>query len=117
MLANGWNSPLALTSGQVNYVYLMMTASGANITGAMLAASTTYPTIAAANSGSPPASFNIPICIVDLTQASPVPYNLVGYGNIWAQPYAALFDTINTGSLLTAPFTPWYNWEWGAGQD
>lgn len=117
MLASGWNSALALTQSTLNYVYLEMTASGKNLTGATLAASTTYPTLANATSAAPPSSFNIPIAAVDLTAGSPVPVNLVGFGNIWVTPYVAELDTINTGSLLTAPFTPWYNWQWGAGSD
>jgi hypothetical protein len=117
LLVTGWNTPLALTQNAVNYIYLAVTATAGNITGATLTASTTYPTLASANSGSPPASFNVPIAVVDLTVATPKIYNMVGFGNIWAQPQAVLFDTINTGQLLTAPFTVWYNWVWGAGQD
>lgn len=116
LLATGWNAPLALTQSAVNYIYLACTATGPNITGATLTASTSYPALAGANSGSAPASFNIPLAIADLTGTASI-VNVAGFGNIWAQPYAALFDTINTGALLTAPFTVWYNWEWGAGQD
>lgn len=117
LLATNWNSPLALTQNVVNYIYLAVTASGGNISAATITAATTYPTLASANSGSPPTSFNIPIAVVDLSQSSPVPYNVIGFGNIWAATTPILFDTINTGAPLTAPFTPWYNWIWGAGQD
>jgi hypothetical protein len=105
---------ISLTQNAKNYLYLEVTASGGVVTGATIAASTSYPTLAAANSGTPPTSFNVPIAIFDLSQTPVAIANIVGYGNIWAQPYIALFDTINTGALLTAPFTPWYNWEWGA---
>ena len=106
---------LALTQNAVNYVYAAMTAVGGVVTAATLTASTSYPTLAAATSGAAPTSFNIPIGIFDLTGATPSVSNIVGFGNIWAQPYVTVFDTINTGSPLTAPFTPWFNWEWGAG--
>ena len=116
LMATGWNTPLALTQSAVNYIYLAMTASGPNITGATLTAATAYPAIAAAVSGAAPSAFVIPVAIADLT-GTPTIKNVVGFGNIWAQPYAALFDTINTAAPLTPPFTVWYNWEWGAGQD
>jgi len=107
---------IALTQGQVNYVYLAMTAGAGRVTGATPTASTTYPSLAASASGSPPTAFNIPLGIFDLTQSPPKSFNIVGFGNIWCQPFVTLFTTINTGSLLQAPFTPSYNWEWGGGQ-
>jgi hypothetical protein len=108
-------SAVALTASSVNYLYLAVTASGGIVTGATITASTTYPTLAASNSGSPPTSFNIPIAIFDLTGSAPVVHNIVGFGNIWVQPYVSLLTTNSTGALLTAPFTVSYNWEWGAG--
>ena len=115
VLPSNMFSPVALTQSMVNYVYAQMTASAGAITGATIAASTTYPTPSSPNSGSAPTSFNIPLGIFDLTGTLPALHNLVGFGNIWCQPYVTVFDTINTGVPLTAPFTPWFNWEWGAG--
>ena len=112
ILPSNMMSPLSLDQTHTNYVYAEMTATSGNLTGATLAASTTFPTIANATSGSPPTAFNIPIAI--FAPASSLAESLVGFGNIWVQPFVVLFDTINTGALLTAPFTPWYNWEWGA---
>ena len=112
LLPTNMFSALALDQTNPNYVYAAMTASGGNLTGATLTASTTYPTIAAATSASPPTSFNIPIGI--FTVPTNVASNIIGFGNIWVQPFVVLLDTINTGALLTAPFTPWYNWEFGA---
>ena len=106
---------LALAQSAVNYLYLAVTSSGGIVTGATITASTTYPAIAASNSGSPPASFNVPVGIFDLTKTSPVLSNIVGYGNIWVQPYVSLLTTNSSASLLTAAFTPSYNWLWGAG--
>lgn len=108
-------SAITLTQGDVNYLYLEVTASAGTVTAATIAASTTYPTLASPVSGSAPTSFNVPIGIFDLTQSPPKCYNVVGFGNIWCQPYVTVFDTINTGAPLKAPFTPWFNWEWGAG--
>lgn len=109
-------SSLALNQGQANYVYAAMTATAGLVTGATLAASTTAPALAGTTSGSAPTSFNVLIGIFN-PAASPSPslFNVVGFGNIWCQPYVTELDTINTGALLTAPFTPSYNWEWGAG--
>ena len=112
LTSNGYTA-IALTQSQVNYLYLAMTAAGGVVTGATLTASTTYPAAAASTASSPPTAFNLAIAIADLT-GTPAITNVVGFGNIWAQPFVAYFDTINTGLLLTAPFTPWYNWEWGA---
>jgi hypothetical protein len=108
-------TPVALTQNQVNYLYLACTASGGIITAATITASTTYPTIAASTSAAPPTSFNIPIGIFDLTGVSPVMHNIVGYGNIWVQPYVSLLTTAVSPTVLSAPFTVSYNWEWGAG--
>lgn len=108
-------SAIALTQNQKNYLYLSVTAAAGVITGSTITASTTYPTLAASNTGSPPSSFIIPVAIFDLTATKPAAYNIVGFGNIWVQPFISLWDTINTGALLTAPFTGHYNWEWGAG--
>lgn len=118
ILPTNIRSALALTQSQTNYAYAAMTASGANITGAAVTISTTYPTLAAATASNPPTAFNIPLAIFDLaTAGSEVALNVAGFGNIWVSPMAFLFDTINTGSLLTAPFTPWYNWIWGGDGD
>lgn len=108
-------TPVGLTDGDVNYLYLEVTASGGIVTGATIAVSTTYPTLAASNSGSPPSSFNIPIAIFDLSGSSPAVYNTVGFGNIWVQPYVSLLTTAVSPTVLTAPFTVTYNWTWGAG--
>ena len=108
-------TPVALTQNQVNYLYLACTASGGIITAATITASTTYPTIAASTSGAPPTSFNIPIGIFDLTGSAPVLHNIVGFGNIWVQPYVSLLTTAVSPTVLSAPFTVTYNWEWGAG--
>ncbi len=109
-------TPLSLTASVVNYVYAQVTATAGVVTGATLAVSTTYPTAPApATSGTPPTTFNIPIAIFDLSQTPSVASNIVGFGNIWAQPFVTILDTINTGALLTAPFTPWFSWQWGAG--
>lgn len=105
---------IALTQSAINYLYLAMTASAGVVTGATITASVSYPALAPATSATPPATFNIPVAIFDLTPTKPVATNIVGFGNIWAQPYVTILDTINTGALLTAPFTPWFNWEWGA---
>jgi hypothetical protein len=112
LLPTGILAALALTQSAVNYIYLAVTATSGQITAATLTASTTYPTLASNNSGTPPAAFNVPIAIADLTLTKPAIANLVGFGNIWCQPFVAFFDTISTGALNTAPFTPWYNWEW-----
>lgn len=108
-------TPVALTASVVNYLWLACTATAGLITAATITTGTTYPTLAASTSAAAPTSFNIPIAIADLTGAKPLIFNIVGFGNIWCQPYVTVFDTINTGALLTAPFTPWFNWEWGAG--
>lgn len=108
-------TPLLLTASSKNYVYAQVTATGGVVTGCTLAVSTTYPTLASATSGNAPTSFNVPIAIFDLSGSTPAAFNLVGFGNIWCEPYVTVFDTINTGAPLTAPFTPWFNWQWGAG--
>lgn len=113
ILATGLTG-IALSAGDLNYIWLAMTATAGVVTGATVTAGTTYPGLAAATSGTPPTSFNIPIAIFDLTGSKPVCYNIVGFGNIWAQPYVSILDTINTAALLTPAFTPWFNWEWGA---
>lgn len=115
ILPSNYNSALTLAQGQVNYVYAAMTASGGVITGATLTVSTSYPTLASATSGAPPTSFNIPIAVIDLTGSTPNPSNIVGYGNIWAQPYVTSYATAASPTPLSAPFTPSYNWQWGAG--
>lgn len=105
-------TPLSIDQVADNYLYAQMTASAGNLTGCTLASSTTYPTLAAATSASPPTTFNIPLAIFQVPSNNAI--NLVGFGNIWVQPAIIFFDTINTGALTTAPFTPWYNWTWGA---
>jgi|SRR5580693_753382 hypothetical protein len=115
IVATNTFTPITLTQSDLNYVYAEVSASSAVVTSVTLAASTTYPTLAGSNSGSPPTSFNVPIGIFDLSQSPPKAYNIVGFGNIWLQPIVTLWDTVNTGALLTAPFTGHYNWEWGAG--
>lgn len=114
ILPSNMLSALGLTQSVTNYIYLEMSASSGNLTAATIAASTSYPSLASATSGTPPTSFNIPIAIALLGNSPPTIDNVVGFGNIWAQPYEAILDTINTGALLTAPFTPWFNWTWGA---
>jgi hypothetical protein len=108
-------SPVSLTQGVTNYLYLACTASGGIITGATITASTSAPTIAASTSGAPPTSFNVPIGIFNLSGAAPVLNNVVGFGNIWVQPYVSLLTTAATPTVLTSPFTVTYNWAWGAG--
>lgn len=114
MPSNAWG-PFTLTQSAVNYIWLACTATAGLITGATVTVGSSAPSLAANTSASPPTSFNILLAIVDLTGSNTNFNNVVGYGNIWTQPYVAFFDTINTGAILTAPFTPWYNWEWGAG--
>ncbi len=107
-------TPVALTQSVLNYLYAAMTASAGVVTAATITASTSYPALASANSGSPPTSFNIPLGTFDLT-GTPILYNLVGFGNIWAQPYVTSYATAGSPTVLSAPFTVSYNWEWGAG--
>ena len=115
VLPTNISSVFTLTASSVNYIWATCTASAGVVTSVTLNQGTSYPTLAASTTGSPPTSFNIPLVICDLTQSPPLAFNLPGFGNIWAQPYVTLYDTVNTGALLTAPFTTHYNWEWGAG--
>lgn len=115
LLASNLFTALTLDQTQANYVWAAMTATAGVVTGATLTVNTTYPTLAASTSGSAPTAFNVPIGIFDPSQSPATFFNIVGFGNIWCQPYVTELDTIGTGALLTAPFTPSYNWEWGAG--
>jgi hypothetical protein len=113
VLPGNISTPLTLNQAVTNYIWAACTASNGAVTAVTLTVGTSWPTLASPTSGSPPTSFNIPIAIV--TPSTTIFDNVVGFGNIWAQPYVALLDTINTGALTTAPFTPWYNWQWGGG--
>ena len=106
-------SPLTLTQAQVNYAFVNCMAAAGLLTSASLSASTTYPTLAGSNPSTPPTSFIVPVGIFDLTASPAKPWNIVGFGNIWVQPFVTLLSTAPTGALLTAPFIPSYNWEWG----
>ena len=113
ILPSNMLTPLTLDQVNPNYIYAQMTATAGNLTGATLVASTSYPTLANATSAAPPATFNLPIGLFEVPSNNA--FSLVGFGAIWVEPFIVFFDTINTGTLLTAPFTPWYNWQWGAG--
>lgn len=109
LLPSNYNTPININVTGTYYAVISLTASGGQITGAVLSLPTAAPAAIPVNMGQPPLSFDFLIGII----VDSVWYRTIGSGSLTAAGKEVFRTSKTSPAPGTLPYDIWYSWLMG----